>query len=171
LNYLEETWDREPDLDRAAGLANCSSFHFMRMFEVVCGMGPSEYSRRRRLSRAAVDLAAGDEKVIEVALRYGYESPEAFAKAFKRLFGLTPSEARVPGVALETWPPLRLAVVLQGGPSGRGAREAGTTGKSRPSGTLAWRRDGSRPSIPGWEPGDTWGSVANGPRIERSSLT
>jgi AraC family transcriptional regulator len=114
LDYLEETWDREPDLARAAGLANCSPFHFLRMFEVVSGLSPGEYSRRRRLSRAALDLAATDDRVIDVALRYGYETPEAFAKAFKRLFGITPSEARVPGTVLETWPPLRLAVVLKG---------------------------------------------------------
>jgi len=114
IDYLEETWDKEPDLDRAAGLANCSPFHFLRMFEVVSGLSPGEYSRRRRLSRAALDLAAGNDKVIDVAFRYGYESPEAFAKAFKRLFGLTPSEAKAPGVTLEVWPPLRLAVVLKG---------------------------------------------------------
>lgn len=114
LDFLEETWDREPDLERAASLANCSLFHFLRMFEVVSGLSPGEYSRRRRLSRAAVDLAAGNGKVIEVALRYGYETPEAFAKAFKRLFGLTPTEAKAKGVALKSWPPLRLAVVLKG---------------------------------------------------------
>jgi len=114
LDYLEETWSAEPDLDRAASLAHCSPFHFLRMFEVVSGLSPGEYSRRRRLSRAAVDLAAGDDRVIDVALRYGYESPEAFAKAFKRLFGLTPSEAKAPGAILQTWPPLRLAVVLKG---------------------------------------------------------
>jgi AraC family transcriptional regulator len=114
VDYLEETWDREPDLERAAALANCSAFHFLRMFEVVSGLSPGEYSRRRRLSRAAIALAAGNEKVIDVALRFGYETPEAFAKAFKRLFGMTPTEARIPGVRLETWPPLRLAVVLKG---------------------------------------------------------
>jgi AraC family transcriptional regulator len=114
LDYLEATLDREPDLEHAALLANCSLFHFLRMFEVVSGMTAGDYSRRRRLSRAAIDLAAGGEKVIEVALRYGYESPEAFAKAFKRLFGITPSEARSPEATLQTWPPLRLAVVLQG---------------------------------------------------------
>jgi AraC family transcriptional regulator len=117
LDYLEETWDREPDLDRAAALAHCSLFHFSRMFEVVTGIGAAEYSRRRRLSRAAVDLAAGSDRVIDVALRYGYETPEAFGKAFKRLFGVTPTEAKAPGTSLETWPPLRLAVVLQGGQS------------------------------------------------------
>jgi AraC family transcriptional regulator len=114
LDYLEGTLDREPDLEHAASLANCSLFHFLRMFEVVTGMTAGDYSRRRRLSRAAIDLAAGGERVIEVAMRYGYESPEAFARAFRRLFGITPSEARVPEITLQTWPPLRLAVVLQG---------------------------------------------------------
>lgn len=114
LDYLEDSLEREVDVERAAGLANCSLFHFCRMFEVVIGTTPGEYVRRRRLSRAALDLAASDAKVIDVALRYGYDSPEAFAKAFKRCFGLTPSEARQPGAALETWPPVRLAVILKG---------------------------------------------------------
>lgn len=113
LEYLEDT-KTEPDLAYAASLANCSLFHFLRMFEVVSGLTAGEYSRRRRLSRAAIDLAAGQDRVIDVALRYGYESPEAFAKAFKRLFGLTPSEARASDTPLTTWPPLRVAVVLEG---------------------------------------------------------
>jgi AraC family transcriptional regulator len=114
FDYLEETWDREPDLEKAASLAHCSLFHFLRMFEVVSGTTAAEHSRRRRLSRAAIDLAAGKDKVIDIALRYGYETPEAFARAFKRLFEMTPTEARQPGVALQTWPPLRLAMVLEG---------------------------------------------------------
>ena len=114
LDYLAETWDREPDLECAAALANCSAFHFFRVFEVVSGLTPGEYSRRRRLSRAAIDLSAGRDKVIEVALRYGYENPESFAKVFKRLFGLTPSDAKLPGQVLRTYPPLRITAVLQG---------------------------------------------------------
>jgi len=113
LDYLEAS-DAEPDLEHAASLANCSLFHFLRMFEVVTGLTAGDYSRRRRLSRAAIELAAGSEKVIDLALRYGYESPEAFARAFKRMFGLSPTEARAAGTTLQTWPPLRLAVVLQG---------------------------------------------------------
>jgi AraC family transcriptional regulator len=114
LDYLEDNLDRPVDIDTAAGLANCSLFHFCRMFEVVIGVPPGEYVRRRRLSRAALDLAAGGDKVIDVALRWGYDSPEAFAKAFKRCFGITPSEARNAGTTLETWPPVRVAVILKG---------------------------------------------------------
>ena len=114
LDYLEDSLGREVDMEKAAGLANCSLFHFCRMFEVVIGTSPGEYLRRRRLSRAALDLAASDDKVIDVAMRYGYDSPEAFAKAFKPCFGNTPSEARAAGAGLETWPPARLAVILTG---------------------------------------------------------
>jgi AraC-like DNA-binding protein len=70
--------------------------------------------RRRRLSLAAAELASGEEKVIDLALRCGYESPDAFAKAFKREFGVTPSEARSGGVRLKTWPRLGFSVVLKG---------------------------------------------------------
>ncbi len=114
IEGIEENLDANIDLERIAGLANCSLFHFMRMFEVVCGISLGEYIRRRRLSRAALDLAARDEKVIDVALRYGYESPEAFSKAFHKMFGIRPSEARKEGTSLITWPPLGIAVVLKG---------------------------------------------------------
>jgi AraC family transcriptional regulator len=114
IDYLEGNLENEAEVERAASLANCSLFHFSRMFEVVFGVSPAEYVRRRRLSRAALDLATGDAKVIDVALRYGWETPESFAKAFKRCFGITPSEARLPGVTLETWPSIRLAVILKG---------------------------------------------------------
>jgi AraC family transcriptional regulator len=82
---------------------------------VVCGVTPGEYARRRRLSRAALQFATSDARVIDVALRCGYDTPESFAKAFKRLFGLTPSEAREPGASLSFYPRLQISVVLHGG--------------------------------------------------------
>ncbi|NLK59978.1 MAG: AraC family transcriptional regulator [Treponema sp.] len=114
LGYMEDNLEKTVEIEEAARLANCSLFHFCRMFEVVFGTGPAEYVRRRRLSRAALDLAAGKDKVIDVALRYGWESPESFAKAFRRCFGITPSEARQNDIELETWPPIQLAVILKG---------------------------------------------------------
>lgn len=114
VGYMEDRLDGALDIERAAELANCSLFHFCRMFEVVFGVSPAEYVRRRRLSRAALDLAAGGDRVIDVAYRYGWDSPESFAKSFKRCFGITPSEARGRQVTLETWPPIRLAVILKG---------------------------------------------------------
>lgn len=114
IDYLEEHLEDHADIERAAALANCSFFHFCRMFEVVLGSSPAEYVRRRRLSRAALDLAAGGDKVIDVALRYGWDSPESFTKAFKRCFGITPSDARLHDTELETWPRIHLAVILKG---------------------------------------------------------
>jgi AraC family transcriptional regulator len=114
VDYLELNLEREIDYGRAASKANCSTFHFLRMFAVVTGVTAGEYVRRRRLSHAALELAGGDAKVIDLALRFGYESPDAFAKAFKREFGITPSEARSGGVGLRTWPRLAFSVVLKG---------------------------------------------------------
>jgi AraC family transcriptional regulator len=114
LDYIEEHLEEEMDWERAAAEANCSTRHFLRMFEAIAGLGPGEYVRRRRLSRAALELARGGVKVIDLALRLGYETPDAFGRAFKRELGLTPSEARRPGAVLKTWPRFSFSVVLKG---------------------------------------------------------
>src|ERR1700756_5265696 len=77
-------------------------------------MCAGEYVRRRRLSLAAMDLVTGDAKIIDLALRYGYDSPDAFAKAFRKLFGCTPTEARRPGVRLRSYPPITFTITLRG---------------------------------------------------------
>ena len=114
MSYLERNLEEEIEYRRAAAEANCSTFHFLRMFEVVTGVTVGEYVRRRRLSRAAQELSEGEARVIDLALRFGYESPDAFAKAFKREFGVTPSEARGGGVRLQIWPRMSFSVVLKG---------------------------------------------------------
>ncbi|MBN2352992.1 MAG: AraC family transcriptional regulator [Spirochaetales bacterium] len=114
LDYIEEHLEENVDWMRAAAGANCSTRHFLRMFEALAGMGPGEYVRRRRLSRAALELSRGGVKVIDLALRLGYETPDAFGRAFKRELGLTPSEARRPGAVLKTWPRFSFSVVLKG---------------------------------------------------------
>ncbi len=113
---LEGTEDKGAALEysAAAQRANCSLFHFMRMFEIVTGVGVGEYARRRRLSLAAQALASGLTSVIDAGLTAGYESPDAFGRAFKREFGLTPSEAKEPGARLKAWPRLAFSVVLKG---------------------------------------------------------
>lgn len=118
LAWVEAHLMEEIEWERAAREASCSLFHFLRMFEVITGITAGEYVRRRRLSLAAMELASSDVndvKIIEVALRYGYDSPDAFAKAFRKLFGCTPSEARAPGVRLRSYPPIAFTVALTGG--------------------------------------------------------
>lgn len=114
LDRIEAGIEGELSWAEVAREANCSLFHFMRMFEVVAGVGAAEYLRRRRLSRAAGELAGGGARVIDLALRYGYETPEAFSKAFRREFGMSPTEAREPGATLRTWPRLTVSIVLKG---------------------------------------------------------
>jgi len=115
IGYLEGNLRGEADIEKAAEAANCSVFHFHRMFEVITGLGPGEYLRRRRLSEAARELSSGSgAKVIDIALRYGYDSPDAFSRAFRREFGCLPTEARRPGARLHSYPRLSFSVSLKG---------------------------------------------------------
>ena len=112
MDYIEGHLE-EPDWQTAAGIAHCSPYHFQRMFTLLAGMPLSEYVRRRRMSRAAVELQGG-AKILDVAVKYGYSSPTAFNRAFQTVHGLPPSEAKKPGVSLKSCPPLRFAITIQG---------------------------------------------------------
>ena len=92
-----------------------SDYHFHRMFSMVTGITPNEYLRNRRLSQAAQELMASDVKVIELALKYGYETPESFTKAFSRFHGVTPSLARRHNKPLVLYNRLILKLTVEGG--------------------------------------------------------
>lgn len=114
IGWMEAHLMDGAEIERAANAANCSTFHFMRMFDVITGISPAEYVRRRRLTLAAAELSSGGSKVIDIALKYGYDSPDSFARAFKREFGCSPSDARVPGTRLHSYPPLSFTIALKG---------------------------------------------------------
>lgn len=114
IAWIESHLTEEVAWEEAARVADCSLFHFLRMFEVITGLTAGEYVRRRRLSLAAMELASGDDRIIDIALRYGYDSPDAFARAFRKLFGCTPTEARRPGVRLRSYPPIAFSITLTG---------------------------------------------------------
>ncbi len=114
LDYLEEHLTEEIDYTEAAKRASSSVFHFQRIFHVLCGYSVGEYVRLRRLSLAAEALAHGHDKVIDVALRYGYDTPESFSRAFTRFHGITPSEARSGG-PVKTFTRLSVKLILTGG--------------------------------------------------------
>ena len=112
VDYLERHLEA-PDLGEAARIACCSPYHFQRMFTLLAGVPLSEYIRRRKMSRAAADLQHG-ERIVDVALKYGYSSPTAFNRAFQAVHGLPPSAAKTPGAVLKSHPPLRFAITVQG---------------------------------------------------------
>ncbi len=115
LNYIEENLDNEIDLKEVARLAFCSEYHFQRMFSFLSGISLSEYIRRRRLTVAAFELNNSNVRIIDLAVKYGYSSPDSFTRAFQGLHGITPSEARHNGKSLKAYPRMTFQLSIKGG--------------------------------------------------------
>lgn len=114
LDYMESKMTEPMRIEDVARVAHVSPFHFQRMFSMLTGVTVADYIRKRRLTLAAQELAISKIRVLDVALKYGYDSPEAFAKAFRKAHGLTPSVAREPGVQLKAFPRLSFHLSLKG---------------------------------------------------------
>ena len=115
INYIEEHLTEEINYDKVAEEAACSSFYFQRIFGVLCDISLGEYIRNRRLTLAGNELNVSDIKVIDIALKYGYESPESFTRAFSKFHGITPSEAKKNGSKLKSFSRLSVKITLSGG--------------------------------------------------------
>ena len=115
IDYIEEHLLEKIDYDMVAAQSFSSSYHFQRVFCILCGFTVGEYIRNRRLSLAGTELASGDAKVIDIALKYGYESPDSFAKAFQKFHGVLPSQAQSNGCNLKSFSRLVLKFSLEGG--------------------------------------------------------
>ena len=115
IDYIEEHLTETVDYEAVAAQSFSSSYHFQRVFGILCGFTVGEYIRNRILSLAGTELAAGCAKVIDVALKYGYESPDSFAKAFKKFHGILPSEVKKGGSNLKSFSRLVLKISLEGG--------------------------------------------------------
>lgn len=115
LHYIEENLDQEFDFNEVAKLAGCSEYHFRRMFSLLSGVSLSEYIRRRRLTLAAFELNQSGVRIIDVAMKYGYNSPDSFSRAFQSLHGVTPSEARNIGQTLKIYPRMSFQLSVKGG--------------------------------------------------------
>ena len=98
IGYIEGNLDGQIDYREAARVCCCSLSKFQNLFLYVTDMPVSEYVRQRRMSRVAEDLISGDSKIIDLALKYGYESPESFTRAFQTFHGYPPSVTRKFGV-------------------------------------------------------------------------
>ena len=98
LDYIERNLDGEIDYKKVSSIACCSVSYFQRVFSFITEISLSEYIRRRRMTLAAFELQNSDVKIIDLAIKYGYESPDSFSRAFQNLHGITPSLSRNSGV-------------------------------------------------------------------------
>jgi len=113
MRYIEEHLADELDYEQMGRIACCSSCHFRKMFTYMAGVTLAEYIRRRRMSLAAVDLQAG-EKIIDVAQKYGYQSPTAFNRAFQSFHGIAPSAVKNEGVSVKSFSPIVFTIAVKG---------------------------------------------------------
>lgn len=117
LDFMEKHLLEPITYEDAARAAHMSPYSFHRTFSLLAGMTAAEYLRSRRLSLAAQELRTTQASVLDTSLKYGYESPESFAKAFSRFHGVSPRQARMTGTPLRLFAPLVIRVTLEGGNS------------------------------------------------------
>lgn len=115
IEYIEGNITEDLTVGRIAGKVNTSAFYFQRGFSMLCGYTVGEYVRMRRLSIAGEELLSSDVKVIDLAIKYGYDSPDSFTKAFTRFHGSTPTDVRRGGAMLKSFAPLHIKLILDGG--------------------------------------------------------
>lgn len=115
LAYMEAHLTEELEIQEIAKRAYVSPFYFQRIFAALCGVGVGEYIRNRRLTLAGEELASTDAKVIDIAAKYEYDSPDSFNRAFQRFHGISPSAARKNGASLRAYAPMNIKLTLEGG--------------------------------------------------------
>ena len=115
IQYVEDHITEDLTVDIISEYVNTSAFYFQKGFSMLCGFSITEYIRKRRLTLAGEELAAGKDKIIDIALKYGYDSPDSFTRAFTRLHGMTPTIARKEQVMLKSFVPLKIKLSLEGG--------------------------------------------------------
>lgn len=114
INYIEENICGDINYETAAQMLGTSVFHFQRMFSFLTGLPIAEYIRRRKMTLAAFDIQKSDEKIIDIAVKYGYESHSSFTRAFQLFHGTTPTAVRNEGASVKVCPPLRISVTVKG---------------------------------------------------------
>lgn len=114
LEHIEENLTQHISYESLSQIVGCSVYEFSRIFSFMAGMSVSEYIRRRRLSQAVFDIQNSNERIIDIALKYCYESPTTFTRAFKELHGTTPISARKQGISLKTYPPITFVLTIKG---------------------------------------------------------
>ena len=114
MDYIDINLQSEISYDRISEIACCSIYNFQRMFSYIAQTSLSEYIRNRRLTLAAFDIIKGNERIIDVALKYGYDSQDAFSRAFRNFHGVLPSTVRNEPVMLKSCPKLSFQITMKG---------------------------------------------------------
>lgn len=115
VKYMEEHISEPINYEDVARHVYMSNYHFHRIFSMIVGMTANEYIRNRKLSMAGQEIIMSNVKVIDIAIKYGYESPESFTKAFSRFHGVTPNVAKRAGIELKSFNRLVIKIKLEGG--------------------------------------------------------
>lgn len=115
INYIEANITEDLKIEDIAACSYVSPFYFQKIFSVLCGVPVGEYIRNRRLALAAEELSRENDSVINIAIKYGYTSPDSFARAFSRFHGLSPSAATKRGARLKAYAPLHIKISMEGG--------------------------------------------------------
>ncbi len=115
VDYMEQHLLEDITVDDVARSVNVSSFYFQKGFKIITGMTVGEYLRNRRLYLAALEVISGEEKIIDISYKYGYETPESFSKAFRRFHGISPAQVKGQWQKIQTFQPLIIKITVQGG--------------------------------------------------------
>lgn len=114
IDYIEENISDEIDYVKVSQIACCSAYNFQRMFSFITNVTLSEYIRRRRLTIAAYELQNSKIKIIDLAIKYGYDSHESFSRSFQKLHGIPPSIARKKGIVLKAYSRISFQITIKG---------------------------------------------------------
>lgn len=129
IDFIEDNICGELSAEVIAGQAYMSAYHYQRLFSVVCGVTLGEYIRNRRLTLAGIEVETCETKIIDIAFKYGYESPESFSRAFTRFHGVSPMAARSHKGVLHSFARISVQSILGGNHMVTDLKERGYTVK------------------------------------------
>ena len=115
IDYIEEHIDEPADMERIAREMNISGFYYQKIFSIICGFSAGEYIRNRRLALAGRELADFGGKIIDIALKYGYDTPEGFTRAFTRFHGASPTAVKNGAAIPKPFAKLSVSITVKGG--------------------------------------------------------
>lgn len=119
MAHIEQHLDEPIDVAELARIATTSEYHVRRLFSALAGLPLSKYVRRRRLTVAGALVLTGNLTLLDIAIRYGYGSGEAFARAFRSMHGVGPAEAHKAAAVLTSQPRLTFRLTIEGSSSMR----------------------------------------------------